>query len=153
MASDIASNERARLLALLEQAEMLSIAMQVASGNTQGLDATRFNAYVDVVNYIGDELALFAAEPDASARLLALIAQLPRYAVSEIDDMMLPNPVPDGNWIRYPDLQAALAALLPPVGQPLEPAKPGHVCGLQGYCPGYPHFDPPCPACVARYRS
>jgi hypothetical protein len=25
-----------------------------------------------------------------------------------------------------------------------------HVCGLQGYCPGPPHFDPPCPACVRR---
>jgi hypothetical protein len=27
-----------------------------------------------------------------------------------------------------------------------------HVCGLQGYCPGYPHYDPPCPACVERMK-
>jgi hypothetical protein len=59
----------------------------------------------------------------------------------------------DDSLARILELTGELAALLPPVGQPLEPAKPGHVCGLQGYCPGYPHFDPPCPACVARYRS
>lgn len=28
-----------------------------------------------------------------------------------------------------------------------------HVCGLQGYCPGPPHNDPICPACLLRGKD
>jgi NTP pyrophosphatase (non-canonical NTP hydrolase) len=34
-----------------------------------------------------------------------------------------------------------------------QPEKVEHVCGLQGYCPGPPHFDPICPACEAAFKS
>ncbi len=35
---------------------------------------------------------------------------VPRYTVSKIDDMMLPDPVPDGEWVRAEDHDRALAA-------------------------------------------
>jgi hypothetical protein len=34
-----------------------------------------------------------------------------------------------------------------------QPVKVEHVCGLQGYCPGPPHYDPICPACEARFKA
>jgi hypothetical protein len=57
--------------------------------------------------------------------------------------------VPDAPNIHFLEYCADdLAALLGGATRPEPERKIEHVCGLQGYCPGYPHYDPPCPACV-----
>ena len=32
-------------------------------------------------------------------------------------------------------------------------SKLDHVCGLSGYCPGPPYYDPICPGCALRGKS
>lgn len=58
---------------------------------------------------------------DAEQALTALrekLEQLPRYKVSELDGMLLPEPQPAGEWIRAEDLLAVLALL------PVSPREP-----------------------------
>jgi hypothetical protein len=54
----------------------------------------------------------------------------------------------------FEELLYSLDALLAPeASAPTQPVKVEHVCGLQGYCPGPPHYDPICPACAARFKA